>query len=85
MKYVIKKLKTLAIHQFLCLDPPLLPAKFGGLGIFKPQERCSVEYANSSKMIAGMIADVKEQKSMYNPDIQQAQKKIISVIKTEKQ
>ena len=36
-------------------------------------------------MIAGMVADVKEQKSMYNPDIQQAQKKIINVIKTEKQ
>ena len=28
-----------------------LPAKFGGLGIFKHQERCSVEYANSSKII----------------------------------
>ena len=36
-----------------------LPAKFGGLGIFKPRERCLVEYANSSKMIAGMVADVK--------------------------
>ena len=23
-KYLIKKLKTLAIHQFLCLDPPLM-------------------------------------------------------------
>ena len=23
LKYLIKKLKTLAIHQFLCLDPPL--------------------------------------------------------------
>ena len=46
-----------------------LPEKFGGLGIFKPEERCSVEYANSSKMIAGMVADVKEQKLMYNPDI----------------
>ena len=28
-----------------------LPAKFGGLGIFKHQERCPVEYANSSKII----------------------------------
>ena len=28
-----------------------LPAKFGGLGIFKHQERSSVEYANSSKII----------------------------------
>ena len=36
-------------------------------------------------MIVGMVADVKEQKSMYNPDIQQAQNKIISAIKTEKQ
>ena len=62
-----------------------LPAKFGGLGIFKPQERCSVEYANSSKIIAGMVVDVKEQNSMYNPDVQQAQKKITSAIKTEKQ
>ena len=44
-----------------------------------------VEYGNSSKMIAGMVAYVKEQKLMYNTDIQQAQKKIISAIKTEKQ
>ena len=44
-----------------------------------------VEYVNSSKMIAGMVAYVKEQKLMYNTDIQQAQKKIISAIKTEEQ
>ena len=43
-----------------------------------------VEYVNSSKMIAGMVAYVKEQKLMYNTDIQQTQKKIISAIKTEK-
>ena len=36
-------------------------------------------------MIAGMVVDVKEQKSMYNADVQQAQKKIISTMKTEKQ
>ena len=40
---------------------------------------------NLSKMIDGMVVGVKEQKSMYNADVQQAQKKVIDTIKTEKQ
>ena len=59
-----------------------LPAKFGGLVIFKPYEGSLGEYADSSNMITGMVVDVKEQNSMYKPDVQQAQKKIINAIKT---
>ena len=35
-----------------------LPAKFGGLGIFNPTERCIIEYSNSRKITSEMVEKV---------------------------
>ena len=61
-----------------------LPAKFGGLGIFKPEERCAIEYANSYKMTAEMVEKVKDQNALYNPEVRENQKKIVNEIKAKK-
>ena len=45
-----------------------------GLGIFKPEERCAIEYANSYKMTAEMVEKVKDQNALFNPEVRENQK-----------
>ena len=37
--------------------------------VFKPEERCTIEYANSNKMTAEMVEKVKDQNALYNPEV----------------
>ena len=82
------KLLPALLNGYCCNDTERnifsLPAKFGGLGIFKPEERCAIEYANSYKMTAEMVEKVKDQNALYNPEVRENQKKIVNEIKAKK-
>ena len=58
------KLLPVLLNGYNCNDTERnlfsLPAKFGGLGIFRPEER-ALEYANSYIIIAEMVEKVKDQ------------------------
>ena len=61
-----------------------MPAKFGGLGIFIPMERCDIEYNNSLKITADMVETVYHQNLIYDPAINEKQKVIMNKLKMEK-
>ena len=61
-----------------------MPAKFGGLGIFIPMERCDIEYNNSRKITADMVETVYHQNLIYDPAINEKQKVIMNKLKMEK-
>ena len=60
------------LNGYLCNDLERrlfsLPAKYGGLAIFNPTERCIIEYANSRKVTAGMVQLVCDQSIIWLPD-----------------
>ena len=77
-KAIRLKLLPALLNGYCCNDTERnlfsLPAKFGGLGISKPEERCTIEYANSYKMTGEMVEKVKDQNALYNPEVRENQK-----------
>ena len=76
------------LNGYICNDTERellsLPPKFGGLGISIPTKRCDVEFQNSRKVTKEMVEKVINQNALFDPEIEQRQKKVISNLKAEK-
>ena len=76
------------LNGYLCNDLERrlfsLPAKYGGLAIFNPTERCIIEYTNSRKVTAGMVQLVCDQSIIYDAINDQQQTNITNQLKIEK-
>ena len=76
------------LNGYLCNDLERrlfsLPAKYGGLAIFNPTERCIIEYENSRKVTAGIVQLVCDQSIIYNANNDKQQTNITNQLKIEK-
>jgi len=75
-------------NGYLCSDNERelisLPTKFGGLGIFNPTERCTAEFNSSRLLTDAMVIKVKQQDSVYRPELEKKQQSLLNSIKQRK-